>query len=135
LLVHNTACEHEVEAKPAKLEKAKGDAIGWRIKNDCGIQRKVMVCIYDAAGKRADPFGPCTSAPPNVGLGAPFVLTANGGAAEIDCPAQTAGSYVGLLVVGEAVKTSGCPAAPPKERPQGAGEKTFNHRLAIEIAP
>lgn len=135
LLVHGTGCEHEIEAKPARLEKAKQDSLGWRVRNDCGIQRKAMVCVYDAKGQRATPFGACTSTPPGVGLGTLFTLAANGGATEIDCPAQTEGSYFAMMLVGEAVKSSGCPASPPKERPSGAGERTFNHRLPIEIGP
>jgi len=135
LFVHGTGCEHEVEAKAAKLEKAKQDSLGWRVKNDCGIQRKAMVCVYDAKGQRATPFGACTSVPPGVGLGTPFTLSANGGSAEIDCPAQTGGSYFAMMLIGEAVRSSGCPASPPKERVSGAGEETFNHRLPIEIVP
>ena len=79
LFVEGTGCSHEVDAKPAKLEKKTTDAIGWRIQNGCNIQRKVLVCLYDAAGKRATPFGACTSLPPGLALAAPFTLSASGG--------------------------------------------------------
>ena len=135
LFVHQTGCEVELEAKAAKLEKAKQDSLGLRVKNACGIQRKAMACVYDAKGQRATPFAACTSVPPGIGLGTPFTLAADGGSAEIDCTPQTEGSYFAMMLIGEAVKSSGCPASPPKERVAGAGEETFNHRLPIEIVP
>ena len=135
LFVHGTGCEHEIEAKPVKLEKAKQGAIGWRVKNDCNIQRRVTVCTYDASGKRANPFGTCTSNPPNLALATPFTLAATGGAAEIDCEAAQEGAYTAYAVIGDLVKPGLCPASPPKEKMMGAGEKTFNHRLEIEIVP
>jgi hypothetical protein len=135
LFVHQTGCEVEMEAKAAKLEKAKQDSLGLRVKNDCGIQRKAIACVYDAKGQRATPFGACTSVPPGIGVGSPFTLAANGGSAEIDCPAQAEGSYFAMMLIGDGVRSSGCPASPPKERVSGAGEETFNHRLPIEIVP
>ena len=53
LAVDGMGCAHEVEPKPAKLEKKKEDALGLRLRNDCGVQRKVLVRVYDAKGARA----------------------------------------------------------------------------------
>ena len=135
LFVSGTGCEHEFEAKPVKLEKAREQAIGWRVRNDCNIQRRVTLCLYDAKGKRVNPFGACTSDPPNISMTAPFTLAASGGLAEIDCAGAQDGAYTAYALVGDLVKSGVCPLSPPKERAVGAGEKTFNHRLAIEIVP
>ncbi len=135
LAVDGMGCAHEVEPKPAKLEKKKEDALGLRLRNDCGVLRKVLVCVYDAKGALANPFGACTSAPPGLGIAAPLTLRADGGTAEIDCPAQQEGSYLAVVLVGDEIKPAGCPAAPPKEKLLAVGEKTFNHRLAVEIVP
>ncbi len=135
LFVDGTGCGHDLEAKPVKLEKAKQEALGWRIQNDCGVSRKVLVCLYDAQGKLSNPFDTCTSVPAGLGGAAPFTLAADGGKAEIDCPGQNEGNYLAVVLVGDEVKGTGCPAAPPKERAAPAGDKTFTHRLAVEIIP
>jgi len=135
LVVEGTGCAHEIEPKPAKLKKEKQGALGWRIQNDCGIGRKVLLCVYDAQGKLSNPFETCTSVPPGLAVGAPFTLTADGGKAELDCLAQREGNYLAAVFVGDEVRASGCPAAPPKERAAPAGDRTFTHRLAIEIVP
>jgi len=135
LAVDNLGCAHDVEAKPVTLKLAKQDSLGLRLQNDCNIGRKALVCMYDAGGKLANPFAACTSVPPGVDVAAPFTLTATGGKAEIDCAAQTAGSYTALVLVGDDVKGAGCPAAPPKERLGETGGRVFNHRLAVEIVP
>jgi hypothetical protein len=135
LFVEGVGCSHEVDAKPAKLEKKKTDAIGLRIENGCNIQRKALVCVYDAAGKRATPFGACTSVPPGLALATPFTLAASGGKAEIDCPAEHEGSYTAVVYIGDEVRPAGCPATPPKEKMKATGEETFNHRFAIDILP
>jgi hypothetical protein len=135
LFVDGMGCQHEVEPKPVKLEMKKPVAIGWRIQNDCGIARKVLLCVYDAQGKLASPFDACTTAPAGLALGSPLTLAADGGQAELDCPAKTAGNYLAAVFVGDEVRASGCPAAPPKERAVPAGDRTFTHRLAIEIVP
>lgn len=135
LFVDGTGCGHSIEAKPARLQKAKQGAIGWRVRNECGIQRRVALCLYDAKGQRANPFGACASVPPGLGLGAPFTLAAGGGSAEIDCPAEQEGAYTAVVLVGDMVKGMACPASPPRERLLAAGEPTHNQRLAIEIVP
>lgn len=135
LFVEGTGCGHDIEPKPVKLEKAKGEALGWRIQNDCGIGRKVLVCMYDAQGKLSNPFDACASMPPGYGVASPFTLTPGGGKAEIDCPARNEGNYLAAVFVGDEVKPSGCPMTPPKERMAPVGEKTFTHRLAVEIVP
>ncbi len=136
LFVEGTGCGHDIEAKPVKLKKEKPEALGWRIQNDCGIGRKVLVCMYDAQGKLSNPFDTCSSVPAGLGdRGRPSPSTANGGKAEIDCPAKTEGNYLAAVLVGDEVKSAGCPATPPKERAAPIGEKTFTHRLAVEIVP
>ena len=135
LFVDGTGCGHDIEPKPVRLQKEKQGAIGWRIQNDCGIQRRVLVCMYDAQGKISNPFDTCETVPPGLGIGTPFTLAASGGKAEIDCPAKTGGNYLAAVFVGDEVRSSGCPASPPKERAVPAGDKTFTHRLAIEIVP
>ena len=135
LFVEGTGCGYDIEAKPAKLEKAKQQALGWRIQNDCGIGRKALLCVYDAQGKLSNPFDTCATVPPGLGVAASFTLDANGGKAEIDCPAKNEGNYLAAWLVGDDVKGAGCPATPPKERAAPAGEKTFTHRLAVEIVP
>jgi hypothetical protein len=135
LFVDGTGCGHDVESKPVKLKKEKPDALGWRIENDCGVARKVLLCVYDAQGKRSNPFDTCESVPPGLGVAAPFTLAADGGKAEIDCPAKNVGNYLAVVLVGAEVKGAGCPATPPKERAMPVGEKTFTHRLAVEIVP
>ena len=135
LFVEGTGCAHEVEPKPVRLKKEKQDALGWRIQNDCGIGRKVLLCLYDAQGKLSNPFDACTSVPPGVGVAAAFTLAGNGGKAEVDCLARNEGNYLAVVFVGDEVKSSGCPAAPPKERSAPAGDRTFTRRLAVEIVP
>jgi hypothetical protein len=135
LFVEGTGCAHDIEPKPVKLKKEKQGALGWRIQNDCGIGRKVQVCVYDAQGKLSNPFETCSSVPPGIGVGAPFTLAADGGKAEVDCLAKDEGNYLAAVFVGDEVKTTGCPSAPPKERAVPIGDKTFTHRLAIEIVP
>jgi hypothetical protein len=135
LFVEGTGCAHDIEPKPVKLEKAKQEALGWRIQNDCGVGRKVLLCVYDAQGKVSNPFDTCTSVPPGLGVAASFTLAANGGKAEIDCPAKSGGNYIADVLVGNEVKGAGCPAAPPRERAAPAGDRTFTHRLAVEIVP
>ena len=135
LFVEGTGCAHDIEPKPVKLKKEKQGALGWRIQNDCGIGRKVLLCVYDAQGKLATPFDTCTSVPPGLGAAASFTLDAGGGKAEIDCLAKNEGNYLAVWLVGDEVKGAGCPATPPKERAGPVGEKTFTHRLAVEIVP
>jgi len=135
LFVEGTGCAHDLEAKPVKLEKAKLEALGWRIQNDCNIGRKVLLCVYDAQGKLSNPFDTCTSVPPGLGVASAFTLAADGGRAEIDCPGKDAGNYLAVVFVGDEVKGAGCPAAPPKESAVPVGDKTFTHRLAVEIVP
>lgn len=135
LFVEGTGCAHEIEPKPARLKKEKQGALGWRIQNDCGIGRKVLLCVYDAQGKRSNPFDTCTSVPPGLGVAAAFTLAADGGKAELDCPAKHEGNYLAVVFVGDEVKAAGCPAAPPKERAAPVGDRTFTHRLAVEIIP
>jgi hypothetical protein len=137
LFVEGTGCAHDIEPKPVKLktEKEKQGALGWRIENGCGIARKVLLCVYDAQGKLANPFDTCTSVPPGLRVAASFTLAASGGKAEIDCPAKTEGNYLAVWLVGDEVKGAGCPTTPPKERAMPIGEKTFTHRLAVEIVP
>ena len=135
LFVEGTGCGHDIEAKPVKLKKEKPEALGWRIQNDCGVVRKVLVCMYDAQGKLANPFDTCSSMPAGLGMASSFTLDPNGGKAEIDCPAKTEGNYLAAVLVGDEVKSAGCPATPPKERAAPIGEKTFTHRLAVEIVP
>ena len=135
LFVDGTGCGHDIEPKPVKLQMEKQGALGWRIQNDCGIGRKVLVCVYDAQGKLSNPFDTCVTVPPGLAVGTPLTLTASGGKAEIDCPARTPGNYLAAVFVGDEVRPTGCPAAPPKERAAPAGDKTYTHRLAIEIVP
>jgi hypothetical protein len=135
LFVEGTGCGHDIEAKPAKLEKAKQEALGWRIQNDCNIARKALLCVYDPQGKLSNPFDACTSVPAGLDVAAAFPLAAGGGKAEIDCPAKNEGNYLAVWLVGDEVKGAGCPATPPKERAVPVGEKTFTHRLAVEIVP
>ena len=135
LFVEGTGCAHDIEPKPVKLKKEKMGALGWRIQNDCGIGRKVLVCMYDAQGKRSNPFDSCESVPPGLGIGTAFTLAADGGKAEIDCPGKSEGNYLAAVFVGDEVKPAGCPASPPKERAVPIGDKTFTHRLAVEIVP
>jgi hypothetical protein len=135
LFVDGTGCGHDIEAKPVKLQKEKQGALGWRIQNDCGIGRKTLVCVYDAQGKLSNPFDTCVTVPPGLALGTAFTLGAGGGKAEIDCPARNEGNYLAAVFVGDEVRGSGCPASPPKERAAPVGDKTYNHRLAIEIVP
>jgi hypothetical protein len=135
LFVFGTGCAHDIEPKPAKLKKEKQGALGWRIQNDCGISRKVLLCVYDAQGRIAHPFETCTSVPPGLAAGTPFTLAADGGKAELDCLARDEGNYLAAVFVGDEVRGAGCPAAPPKERAVPIGDKTFTHRLAIEIVP
>ena len=135
LFVDDTGCGHDVESKPVKLEKAKQEALGLRIANECGVARKVLVCLYDGQGKLSNPFDACTSVPAGLGIAAPFTLGAGSGKAEIDCLPKTEGSSMAVVLVGDEVKSAGCPAAPPKERAAPVGEKTFTHRLAVEIVP
>jgi hypothetical protein len=134
LFVEGTGCAHDIEAKPVKLEKAKLEALGWRIQNDCNIGRKVLLCMYDAQGKLSNPFDSCASVPPGLGIAAAFTLAAGGGKAEIDCPVKGEGNYLAAVFAGDEVKGA-CPAAPPKERAAPIGDKTFTHRLAVEIVP
>jgi hypothetical protein len=134
LFVDNMGCAHAVEAKPLRLKKEKSEAVGWRVQNDCNILRRVLFCVYDAQGKLQNPFAACTSVPPGLDIGAPFELTATGGKAELDCPAKSEGNYLALVQVGDEIK-AGCPATPPKEKLGAIGERTFSHRLAIEIVP
>ena len=135
LSVQGTGCGHEVEPKPVKLEKAKHEDVGWRIQNDCGIARKVLLCVYDAQGKLSRPFDTCTSVPPGLDVAAAMTLAADGGKAELDCPARTEGNYLAVVLVGDEVKAAGCPATPLKERGVPAGDRTFTHRVAVEIVP
>ena len=135
LFVEGTACGYDIEPKPVKLKKEKQEALGWRIQNDCGIGRKVLVCVYDAQGKLSNPFDTCTSLPPGLGVATAFTLAADGGKAELDCPAKNEGNYLAAVFVGDEVKGAGCPAAPPKERAAPVGDRSFTHRLAIEIVP
>ena len=135
LFVEGTGCAHEVEPKPVRLKKDKQEALGWRIQNDCGIGRKVLLCMYDAQGKLSNPFDTCTSVPPGVGVAAAFTLAADGGKAELDCPGKNEGNYLAVVFVGDEVKSSGCPAAPPKDRAVPVGDRSFTHRLAVEIVP
>ena len=135
LFVDGTGCAHEVEAKPVHLEKAKQGALGWRIQNDCNIGRKALLCAYDAQGKLSNPFEACTSVPPGLDIAAPFTLTASGGKAEIDCAAKTEGNYLAIVLVGDEIKGTACPATPPKEKIGAMGDRTFTHRLAVEIVP
>lgn len=134
LFVDNMGCAHDMEAKPLRLKREKSEAAGWRIQNDCNVLRRVLFCAYDAQGQLSNPFGPCTSVPPGLDIAAPFELTANGGKAELDCAAKSEGNYLALVLVGDEIK-SGCPATPPKEKVGAIGERTFSHRLAIEIVP
>lgn len=133
--VEGTGCAHDVEAKPVRLEKAKQGVLGWRIQNDCNIGRKALVCVYDADGKLSNPFDACTSLPPGVDVARVFTLTAGGGKAEMECAVKSEGAYSALVLVGDEVKPAGCPAAPPKERVGAIGDRTFVHRLAVEIVP
>ena len=91
--------------------------------------------MYDAQGKLSNPFDTCSSTPAGLGIAGAFVLDPNGGKAEIDCPAKTEGNYLAAVLVGDEVKGAGCPPTPPKERAAPIGEKTFTHRLAVEIVP
>src|SRR5688572_18104018 len=134
LFVEGTGCAHDIETKPVKLRKEKQVAMGWRIQNDCGIGREVLLCVYDAQGKLSNPFDVCTSVPAGVGVAAAFTLAAEGGRAELDCLAKNEGHLMAPVFVGDEVKGA-CPAAPPKERAGPIGDKTFTHRLAIEIVP
>ncbi len=135
LFVEGTGCAHDVEAKPVKLQKEKHEALGLRIQNDCNIGRKALVCVYDADGKLSNPFDACTSLPPGVDVARVFTLTAGGGKAEMECAVKSEGAYSALVLVGDEVKPAGCPAAPPKERVGAIGDRTFVHRLAVEIVP
>ena len=135
LFVEGTGCAHDIEPKPVKLKKEKQGAIGWRIQNDCGIGRKVLLCMYDAQGKLSNPFDTCTTVPAGLAVAAPFTLAADGGKAELDCLAKNEGNYLAAVFVGDEVKGAGCPAAPPKELAVPIGDKTFTHRLAVEIVP
>jgi hypothetical protein len=134
LFVEGTGCAHDIEPKPVKLKKEKQGAIGWRIQNDCGIGRKVLLCVYDAQGKLSNPFDACTSVPPGLDAGTAFTLGASGGKAELDCLAKNEGNYLAAVFVGDEVRGA-CPAAPPRERAVPIGDKTFTHRLAIEVVP
>ena len=135
LFVEGTGCAHDVEAKPVRLKKEKQEALGWRIQNDCNVERKALFCVYDAQGKLANPFQTCTSVPPGLDVAAAFTLTAGGGKAEIDCAGKSEGNYLAVVLVGDEIKGTGCPATPPKERLAPMGDRTFTHRLAVEIVP
>lgn len=135
LFVEGTGCAHDVEAKPVHLEKAKQGVLGWRIQNDCNIGRKALLCVYDAQGKLSNPFEACTSVPPGLDVAAPFNLTASGGKAEIDCAGKSEGNYLAIVLVGDEIKGTACPATPPKEKIGAMGDRTFTHRLAVEIVP
>lgn len=135
LFVEGPGCAHEIEPKPVKLKKEKQGAMGWRIQNDCGIVRKVLLCVYGAQGKLSNPFDTCTTVPAGLAVGAAFTLAADGGKAELDCLAKNEGNYLAAVFVGDEVKGGGCPAAPPNERAVPIGDRTFTHRLAIEIVP
>ena len=134
LFVDGTGCGYDIEPKPVQLKKEKLGALGWRIQNDCGIGRKVLLCVYDAQGKLSNPFDTCMTVPPGLTVGSPFALAADGGKAELDCPGKNEGNYLAAVFVGDDVKGA-CPVAPPKERAVPVGDRTFTHRLAIEIVP
>jgi hypothetical protein len=135
LFVEGTGCAHDFEAKPVRLKKEKLESLGLRIENTCNVGRKALLCAYDADGRLSNPFDACTSVPPGLDIASPFSLTATGGKAEMDCAAKNAGSYVVLALVGDEIKGASCPATPPRERMGAIGDRTFVHRLAVEIVP
>lgn len=134
VFVEGTGCGFEIEPKPLALRLDKREALGLRIKNDCGFEQKALLCVYGEDGRRASPFEACTSAPPGLGLGAAIGLAAGGGKADVDCAATQPGRYGVVVIVGRQVP-AGCPAAPPKERLGPAGDTVRNHHLEVEIVP
>jgi hypothetical protein len=134
VFVEGTGCAYDVEAKPLALKKGKREALGLRIKNDCGFEQRGIVCAFDADNRRVDAFTGCTSVPAGLALGTPFKLAAGGGTVDLDCMPGEPGKLGLVVMIAKDVPAS-CPAAPVKERLGAIGEIEHNHRLEVEILP
>jgi hypothetical protein len=120
------ACGHHVTPRSERLNKTNGDALGWRIRNNCGSEQKVLICAY-RGDELFNPFATCVSTP-TAGLDIGTTFTVQGGKREnLDCVANVLGHYTKVVLVGDEVPSAGCPSGPHRK----VGPRT--HRLDVEI--
>jgi hypothetical protein len=126
--IAGSACGHHVTPQSERLDKSNGDALGWRIRNNCAAAQKVLLCAYRGQGL-FDPFLPCVSNP-TTGLDIGRVFTVAAGQREdLDCVANVEGNYTKLVLVGNEVPASGCPRVSLQK------DIILTHRLDVEIIP
>ena len=126
--IAGSACGHHVTPPSERLDKSNGDALGWRIRNNCAAAQKVLLCAYRGQAL-FNPFERCASNP-TAGLDIGKVFTVEAGKTEdLDCAAKIEGNYTKLVLVGNEVPSSGCPRVSLQK------DVVLTHRLGVEIIP